>query len=175
MIKIRKKTVFWLIGTLLALLLVFCLLFPVLINLDVVKKRVTARICEKVEGKVTFQRLDFSFFPKPHVLINQGVVFLPEKVNGTFESLRLYPKILPLFIGKLALGEVRVEKPDLKITIPTRFETGGKNDHSPQLSVRIEESLTPVLAPLAIVAPHLMIRTENGRVEFFGVMESPLS
>lgn len=146
-----------------------------LINLDAVKKRVTARICEKVEGKVTFQRLDFSFFPRPHALIEQGVVSLPERVNGTFESLRLYPKILPLLIGKLGLNEVLVEQPDFKITFPTRSETGGKNDDSPPLSIRIEESLTPVLAHLAIYAPHLMIRIENGRAEFFGAMESPLS
>lgn len=171
MIKIRKKTVLWLIGTLLALLLAIVLLFPVLVSLDTVKKRVVARISEEVEGNVTFQSLDFSFFPRPHALINQGVVSVPGRVNGTFETLRLYPKILPLIIGRLGLVKVLVEQPDFKVMIPMRLKMGGKSDSSPLLK-KIEESLTPLLASLAIHAPHLVIGIESGCVEFSGERES---
>jgi len=172
--KNSKKISFWIIGTLLALLFTFFLLFPMLVNLDPIKKRVVTRISEEVEGKVTFQRLDFSFFPRPHALIYQGVVFVPGRVNGTFETLKLYPKILPLLIGQLGLTEVLVEQPDFKVILPTRFETEVKNYNSP-LSVKIEASLTPLLAPLAMNAPHLIIGIENGRVEFSGERESPFS
>jgi len=172
--KKSKKISFWIIGTLLALLFASFLLFPILVNLDPIKKRVVARISEEVEGKVTFQRLDFSFFPRPHALIYQGVVFVPGRVNGTFETLKLYPKILPLLIGQLGLTEVLVEQPDFKVIFPTRFETEGKSHNSP-LSVKVEESLTPLLAPLAIKAPHLIIGIENGRVEFSEERESPFT
>jgi hypothetical protein len=174
LIKIRKKITFWIIGTLLAILFALFLLFPMLVNLDPIKKRVVARISEEVEGKVTFQHLDLSLFPRPHVLIDQGAVFVPERVNGTFETLKLYPKILPLLIGRLGLADVLVEQPDFKIIFPTRLETDGKSHTSP-FSERIEESLMPLLAPLAINAPHLTIRIENGRVGFSGETKSPLS
>ena len=170
--RIKKKTVFWIIGTLLALLFAFFLLFPVLVSLDPIKKRVISRISDEVEGNVTFQRLDFSFFPRPHALIDQGVVFVPGRVNGTFETLKLYPKILPLLIGRLGLAEVLVEQPDFRVMFPMKPETEGNDQHS-LLSVKIEEFLTPLLTPLAINAPHLIIRIENGRVEFSGERESP--
>jgi hypothetical protein len=174
LIKIRKKITFWIIGTLLALFLALFLLFPVLVNLDPIKKRVVARISEEVEGKVTFQRLDLSLFPRPHALIAQGVVFVPERANGTFETLKLYPKILPLLIGRLGLAEILVEQPDFKVIFPTRLETEGETHTSP-LSEKIEKSLMPLLAPLAVKAPHLTIRIENGRVGFSGERESSLS
>ncbi len=175
MIKTRKKTIFWITGTLLALLFASCLLFPMLINLDPIKNRVVAHISEKVEGKVTFQHLGLSLFPRPHAMIEQGVVFFPGRINGTFENVKLYPKILPLLIGKLGLAKVLVEEPDFKVTLPTRFERGGKSSLFPPFSLKIEESLMPLLAPLTVNAPHLIIVIENGHVELSGEQESPLS
>jgi hypothetical protein len=174
LIKIKKKTVLWLIGILLALIITLILLFPMYINLDSVKKRVIARISEDVEGNMTFQGLDFSFFPRPHALIDQGVVLVPGKINGSFKTLKLYPKILPLLIGRLGLAEVLVEQPDIKFIIPMKFKIGENNDNIP-LSEKIENSLMPLLAPLAIKTPHLVIGIDNGQVEFSLEKESPLA
>ena len=172
--KRNKKITFWIIGTLLALLFALFLLFPVLINLDPIKDRLVTRISEEVEGKVTFQSLDLSFFPRPHVLIDQGTLSVPGRVNGTFEILKLYPKILPLLIGRLGLTEVLVEHPDFNVIFPTSFGTEKQSYYSP-LSVKIMDSVTQLLAPLAINAPQLIIGIENGRVEFSGEREPPFA
>jgi hypothetical protein len=172
--KRSKKIIFWILGTLLALLVAFFLIFPVLVNLDPIKNRAMARISEEMQGKVSFQRLDFSFFPRPHALIFKGVVSVPGRVNGTFETLKLYPKILPLFIGQLGLAEVLVQQPDFNVIFPTSLETERKSLYSP-LSIKIADSLTPLLAPLATNAPHAVIGIDNGRVEFSGERESPFA
>jgi hypothetical protein len=96
----HKKILFWVIGgigILLALLLLFMLLLPKLVNLEPMKEKILATISQQVGGDVEFQRVDLLFFPRPRVVIHQGNLSIPGKVTGTLESLTMYPKILPLF------------------------------------------------------------------------------
>jgi hypothetical protein len=163
-----KKTSLWIMGimgALLVLLVAFLILFPRFVNLDPIKEAALARISEKMEGKVTFQRLDLTFFPRPHALIHQAGVSIPGKFDGTIESLALYPKVWPLLRGRLALARVLAQEPDFRVTLLTRRET--KEEHlKPPLSAAIGKVLKPLLAPLATKAPNLIVEIENGRIEF---------
>ncbi len=172
-----KKISLWItgiLGALLVLLLAFLLLFPRLVNLEPIKETVLARISEKTEGKVTFQRLELAFFPRPHALIHQAGVSIPGKFDGTIESLALYLKVLPLLKGQLSLAEILAQEPDFRVIYPTRRET--KEDRQrPPLSAAIEKAVTPLLAPLATKARNLIIEIEDGRIELSEDEGSPFS
>jgi hypothetical protein len=172
--KISKKFFFWIIGTLLALFVAFILLFPTLVNLDPIKKRILTRISEEVQGQVTFQRLDFSFFPRPHALIRHGGFSIHGRTNGTFETIELYPNILPLLKGQWGWAKVLVERPDFQIIFPTKFKTDGEVPKS-LFSAEIEEALKPILALLAIKAPHFKIEIEDGHMELSQEGEPPFA
>ena len=121
----RKKRSRWIMGgvaTFLVLLLAFVLLLPELINLEPVKERILADISQKVGGQVECERVDFSLLPRPRLVVYQGTITLAEKGTGRFESLTIYPEMLPLFLGKVLPHELRIQAADATIHLPQRNE-----------------------------------------------------
>ena len=80
-----------------ALLSALFLFGPGLINTESYKKKILTDISREVNGEVQFQKVDFSFFPWPHLRIHQGSLSISGKGNAVFESMSIFPKILPLF------------------------------------------------------------------------------
>jgi hypothetical protein len=94
-------------GIFLCLLIVLVIVTPRLIKLDVVKEKIKTQYAKDIGGQIEYQYLNLALFPRPHVVIS-GVNFtIPEYVDGTLESLDVYPKILPLFTGELQIGTLR--------------------------------------------------------------------
>jgi hypothetical protein len=162
----QKKISLWamaVIGSLLVLLFIFLLLLPRLVNLEPINEKIVAAISQKVGGQLEFQRIDLSFFPRPRVMIHQGSVSIPGKVAGTLESLTIYPKILPLLRGRVRMGMVHIEAPDLKMDLPEEPE--GKKEEPKAFSfATIEENVGPVLGLMALKAPGLIVVVERGRL-----------
>jgi hypothetical protein len=106
---IRNRITAWLLTIavfLMTLLLVSALLAPRLIHLETVKELIEEKFSQDMGITIAYQRLDLSYFPRPHVVI-QGVTFsIPTDVTGEMPSLRIYPKILPLFRGKFQITAV---------------------------------------------------------------------
>jgi hypothetical protein len=95
----RRKIFLWImggVGAFLLLLFIAMLLAPRLINLEPIREKVLAIASEKVGGEVRFQKVDLSFFPLPHAVVQQASISIPDKVSGTLESLAVYVKIIPL-------------------------------------------------------------------------------
>ena len=84
----RRKIFLWImggVGALLLLLFIAMLLAPRLINLEPIREKVLATASEKVGGEVRFQKVDLSFFPLPHAVVQQASISIPDKVSGTLE------------------------------------------------------------------------------------------
>ncbi len=162
----RKKIAIWVmgvIGALLVLLLILLLLLPTFINLEPIKEKIVANLSQKIGGELKFQRVDLSFFPRPRVMIHQGSVSIPGKVAGTLESLTIYPKILPLLRGRVRMGMVHVQTPDLNMDLPEKLE-GKKEEPTAFSFVTIEENVGPVLGFMSLKAPGLIVVVERGRL-----------
>jgi hypothetical protein len=173
----RKKIFLWIMGgagALMVLLLAFLLAAPKLINLEPIKEKVLAQVSQQVGGEFEFQRVDFSILPRPYVVIHGASLSIPDTVNGTLESLSVYVKILPLLKGKLRLAKVQVEAPDFKMKLPERPEKSTESPKSAPLG-DIEETLTRLLAPLALNAPDLVVVVKKGRLDFSEENESVFS
>jgi hypothetical protein len=172
-----KKISLWLMGTagvLLVLLFAFLLLLPKLINLEPIKAKVLASLSEKVGGEVEYQRFDLSFLPRPHVVIHQVSLSVAGKTSGTLESVRIYPKILPLITARLQLAKLQAEAPDFKMSLPRRTEK--RNDTQKPLSfASIEGKVASLLVPLALNAPGLVVEMKKGRLDFTQENETPFS
>jgi hypothetical protein len=130
---IRNRITAWLLTIavfLMTLLLVSALLAPRLIHLETVKELIEEKFSQDMGITIAYQRLDLSYFPRPHVVI-QGVTFsIPTDVTGEMPSLRIYPKILPLFRGKFQIARLIAEKPQytIKITQVLADAGAGKDD-----------------------------------------------
>jgi len=167
-----KKISFWglgLIGGFIVLLLVFILLLPHLVNLGPLKERILTTVSDKVKGQVQWQGFDLSFFPRPRVEILGGRISIPETMTGTVKALTVYPKILPLFRGKVQFAKLVVESPDVRleaVTRPGKIEKGKKE--KPFSPATLEEKVGSILAFIRKEFPGLTVIVKRGRLEVDG-------
>lgn len=165
----RKKIYLWVagsIGVLLILLLALMLLLPRLINLETLREKIIADVSQTVGGVVEFEKIDLSFFPRPHVVIRQASLSVPGKASGTLESLGVYPKILlSLLTAKLHVAKLQVKAPDFKIRLPDGPEKKGKGREAFSLEA-VKEKVTSDLAVATLKAPGLEVVVVNGRLDF---------
>jgi uncharacterized protein involved in outer membrane biogenesis len=105
-------------GIFLCLLIVLVIVTPRLIKLDIVKEKIKTQYAKGIGGQIEYQYLDLALFPRPHVVISDVNFTIPDYVDGTLESLDVYPKILPLFTGELQIGTLRSRSAEINIRFP---------------------------------------------------------
>jgi hypothetical protein len=177
MARFRKRS-FWglgLVGGLIGLLLLLIVLLPYLINLGPLKEKILAAVSEKLGGRVQYERLDLSFFPRPRVEIVQGSVFIPEKLTANLTSLTVYPQILPLLRRKVQFSKLVVESPELRFAAARRPEKIEKEKKEGPFSLAtLEEKMGSVLAFILKELPGLTADVKRGKVELEEKDKSPI-
>jgi hypothetical protein len=152
------------LGVLLALLIIFMLVLPRFLDSESMKVRVEEIISQKLAGQVSYRSTDLSFFPRPHILIEKAAVSIPERLDGSLDALTVYPKILPLFKGRIRVAKVELERPDFDLTLPERLDRKETAAESRSKDA-IPEELARLLAPLAHTAPDLIIVIDGGSLD----------
>ncbi|MCL5966576.1 MAG: AsmA-like C-terminal domain-containing protein [Deltaproteobacteria bacterium] len=144
------------LGILVVLLLALAALLPRWINLKPVKARILAYASRAVEGTVSYEKVDLSYFPRPRIVIHRVVLSIPGKAAGTVGSLSVYPAIFPLLDGGYHLAKVRAEEPDLAVAIPPL--------RKPLSLAETREEMSRLLSTLSANAPGLVVEAARGRL-----------
>ena len=164
-IRVRNKRPFyWIIvglEVLLVLVLMLLLFAPKLINLESLRQKAIAGFYEKTGGRIDYQRVDLSFFPRPRVVIYEAKMSVPEKGKGRIESISIYPRILPLLKGRVRITKVLVDAPDFTISLPERPDKESVS-RSEERTEAVEGILRAMMAPLNLEAPDLIFLIERG-------------
>ncbi|MEE8432094.1 MAG: AsmA-like C-terminal domain-containing protein [Candidatus Desulfatibia sp.] len=163
-----KKTTLWIIGCcviLVFLLSVLVLLSDKFINQEAIINRIQTEASQAINGRVELQRLTLSFFPQPHITIHQSNFSIPETASGTLASLAIYPKILPLFIGKVQIARIDVNTPDIEIRLHKQSEPKDEDLKSLALET-VEEKIGAALSLMSTKALGALFLVENGRLNF---------
>jgi hypothetical protein len=159
-----KKFFLWITGgiaALLIILLALSFLLPRLVDLNSIREKIKTGISQKIAGTVDYRKMEVTLFPRPRILINQARFSFPGTAEGTIDSLRIYPHILPLFWGKVRIGRIQIEAPHVSLTISERQ----KDRKKPPLSVQeTEEKVFALLNTLASKVPGTRIGIEKGNV-----------
>jgi hypothetical protein len=170
-----RKTIAWVlggVGAFLAILIVFLLLAPMLVNLEPFKEKIAAEISRKIGGDFEAQTIDLSFFPRPRIKVHQGRISLPDKVSGTFGSMTIYPKFLQLLMGNVEVARLNVERPEIRMELPGELKE--REEGLKALSLKtMEEKVGPFLVQAISKTPGLVIAVEKGRLHLFGQSSSP--
>jgi hypothetical protein len=166
----RRKILFSLISLaaiFLCVLIILLVVTPRLINLEAVKKEIKSQYVGYMGGEIEYQRLDLAFFPRPHVVITKAKFTMPDHVNGTVDSLKVYPKILPLFTGEIQIGAIHARSPGITIRLPATSE----DESTPPTPFSFEtlgDRLNSAIGSIAqFKIPSMVVRISNGRVDFF--------
>ena len=95
---IKKKGLYWgagIIGFMLAIAVSVMQFAPVYLNTPAVSHRIQTALSQKMGGRVAFERLDVSFFPRLRMTVKRLSLSFPKTFRGTLESVSVYPQLLP--------------------------------------------------------------------------------
>ena len=126
-----KKFSIWLSVSLLILIILITAGFYIASNLiqkDSVKEKIHNLISKKVGGEVNYESMNLYFFHWPHIAISKADISIPGKVEGTFDQVLVYPKILPLIYGNVEISSVSFTRPTITLNIPEK--TDGEESES---------------------------------------------
>lgn len=131
--KVKKLSIWVSIGFVIIVVLAAVSLFLAqrIVSREDMKEAILAYLSEKIGGEVAFDSLDIHFFYRPHVLIRKGAFSVPDKIEGSFENLLVYPKVLPLLEGRVEVSTLRIYRPDFKVFIkeePQELEASEEKD-----------------------------------------------
>lgn len=143
-----KKVSIWLSAALLLIIILIGTAFFVashLIQKDSIQDKIDNIISKKIGGDVHYESMNLYFFHWPHIVISKGDFNIPEKVKGSFESLMVYPKILPLLYGDVEISTLRFYSPDITIYLHDMPDNTESQEQSPFSFDDIKQQLVEVM------------------------------
>ncbi|MDH4204737.1 MAG: AsmA family protein, partial [Desulfobacteraceae bacterium] len=146
-----------------ALIFILILSSDKLINQKQISDKIQAGVSEAINGQVAFQRIHFSFFPRPQVVVQQCRFSIPETIKGTIASLSIYPKLLPLIMGKFQNSKITLNTPDIEIYLNQKPELEDNNLNSFSLGT-VEKKVGTILSVVLSKTPGLLVRLKNARL-----------
>jgi hypothetical protein len=165
------------LSCILALLVIVAVFLPRFIDLKPIKEKISTTVYEKTGVKIELGSLDIRILPRPRATVLKGSFSLPGKFSGTVESLTLIPHILPLLWGDIAIAELRVEGPQVRVAFPEARES--ENDRTSQTTPYHIEDLLPMAPALAWASAaaeegEFFIRIDQGSISISETAERPL-
>ncbi len=163
---IRRKILLWsssIVGLLVTLLVAAIVLTPMYLNSTGVKNKIQTEVSERLGGKVFYERIDLSLFPRPHVTVKQLHLAYPRTFRGTLKSLTIYPRLFPLFRRQLQFSKIQILEPDFKIILPAMV-----SESTPEVP-SLEETkanIRSVLGYLQAIGPGHLVEMDYGKFLF---------
>ncbi len=162
MIKLKRKH-FWcaaIAGFLAILITAVTVVVPIYLNSAGVKNKIQTAVDEKLGGKVSYEKIDISLFPRPRVTIEGLRLRYPRTFKGTLRSLSIAPQILPLFRGRVQFSRIRIQEPDFRIVMPAA--KSDSTSEAPTLE-EMKANIRSVLGYLQMIGPELVVEMDNGK------------
>ena len=122
-----SKKLYWAgAAFLLVLLLALAVIVPRLVDSVWLRDTIQAEVTKQIKGDFAFQKAELSFLPSPSVSLHQAALSIPGTARANLDILKVYPKLLPLLLGNIAIAKVVVDTPDFSIHLPE--ESAKKKD-----------------------------------------------
>jgi hypothetical protein len=146
-----------------ALIFILILSSDKLINQKQISDKIQSGVSEAINGQVTFERIHFSLFPQPQVIVQQCRFSIPETIKGTVVSLSITPKLLPLILGEFQNSKITLYTPDIEIYLDRK--PGSEDKHLNSFSLgTVEEKVGAILSVVLSKTPGLRVRLKNARL-----------
>ena len=100
------------------LILVVILIAPLLVNLEMVRENIKNTISKEINGELKYLHLDLFYFPRPRVVVHEVEIRIPDGFTIKTHRMKIYPKIIPLFTGRLQASIVTLEQADYVMRLP---------------------------------------------------------
>jgi hypothetical protein len=139
------------------------LLAPLFIKTAPIENKIRSVVAEQTGDAVTFQRIDLSLLPRPRLIVRTVGISFPGSVTGTVGSVHIYPELLPLFLGRIHIAKVRLERPDLVLELSEHREKKQKKK-GPVSWTEQQTKIASVIISIRSFAPELVAEVDEGRL-----------
>ncbi len=159
---LKRKHILYAIPAGLLAILIFAVTVavPLYLSSTGIKNKIQAAVQEKLGGKVSYEQIDISLFPRPKVTITGLKLAYPRTFKGTLRSISVAPQILPLFKGRVEISKILILEPDFRIRMP-EVKTDEKSD-APTLE-ETKEDIRALLGYLELVGHRVVVEMDNGK------------
>ncbi len=175
MMRKKRKLLLWL-GWIAAIVITLAAILFVLasryIDSDPAQKKIREVVTKHLGGKVTYKRASFAIFPRPGLAFTQANITIPHTAVISTDAAVIYPELLPLFISKLKIAKIKLEKPDIALeTADKQKQEGSAKPFS--IAEAIAE-ITSVRASIRSFAPRLVFVVREGSLTYRENANDPL-
>ena len=157
----------WLVKSLLffgALIVVVIMIVPQLINLEMVRGYIENTISNEIKGEIKYRHLDLSYFPRPHVVVHKVEITIPDSFTIKMHQMKIYPKILPLFWGRLLADVVTLEYADYFMELPQIRHEVPKSEQPASFDAILSAIFKAIRGLPEFKLPELKLRVNSGNI-----------
>jgi hypothetical protein len=149
-------------GVLTLLFLALLVLVPRIIDTGPVKKKIESFISQKIGGKIEYQEVELSLFPRPVAVVDQVRISIPGTLKGTVGALRICLELMPLLGGEVHISKFQIEAPDVTLSLPEKRS----EERSPPTALRaVQDKVASLLSILESKIPGLRAQITKGSLE----------
>jgi hypothetical protein len=150
------------------------ILLPALLNADAIHARIVKSASQAIGGQVDFEQIRFAFLPRPHVIISQGRMAVPDAVQGRWVEISVFPRLSALLLARLEVADLTVKQPDFKLRIPV---SSGEKTGKSHLSLKnddFRQEIQAGLGSLVSVLKDVELTIDEGRLRVLSQDKAPL-
>ncbi|MBP8646229.1 MAG: AsmA-like C-terminal region-containing protein [Syntrophobacteraceae bacterium] len=160
----------------LVLLLVVCtaVVLPNVLNLKPIREEIVRGIEKKLHCRVSFSSLDFRFVPWPRMIIHDGKLSCPGRLDGSFNTAKIFPRLISLLFGKIEIQRLHILSPDFRLRltdlpVPASPTLGEAHERfKPELVLSSISSIIPS------EMPNMAVRITDGSLALFSDGRPPI-
>jgi uncharacterized protein involved in outer membrane biogenesis len=119
--KARRKVLLFVLGAAGLLAVIFSslvFLVPRLVNVAAVKSRVLSELSRQAGVRLSFDRAEFVFFPRPRLSLEGVSLSVPGRAEGTVKRLEADISPLALLRDRVPIGSLLAVAPEIRVRIP---------------------------------------------------------
>lgn len=150
------------LGIIIILAVLSLLLVKRLVSPERVRAELLAYLSLKIGGDVEFKDVEIKFIPGPHVVLRGGEFSVPGRAEGSFETVIVYPRVLPLLRGGVEVARLKVIRPEIKLLLHEPPAEGVPEEGYSFSLGALRDSLKGALGNLASHGKGLNAEIEDG-------------
>jgi hypothetical protein len=137
------------------------LLLPKVVEHPLVQQKIKSSISAHLKGQLDFENFALFYRGGPHLVLHQGR-WASAGANAKVASAILYPRLLPLLMGRFQLRQLRIAAPEAYLSLNTKPEL----KKIPDANLQDTKNIAAILTILHATAGSANVEVTNGLFAF---------
>ncbi|MCZ6702772.1 MAG: AsmA-like C-terminal domain-containing protein [Ignavibacteria bacterium] len=134
-----------------------------------IRREIISTVFEETQSSINFESIEIFLLPTPHIKVYKGNFNYEAHLKAIcdFDSITIYPTIIPLFKGNFKLKQISINNPKLSIKLPQQSIKTVIPENSEASFLYYFEKYYEDLIIVASKWPGIKVQINNGDLELF--------